>query len=468
MRSIRGKLWLGMMTLVGVMLLLLWLFQIVWLERFYASMRVNDLQRTLTSIARLTQSTDYQDVIYEMDRLASIQNVTLEWLDADGSAIHFSSGDSAGQMPMMRNMIRAELYRQVLAGEDVQATVSHPRFGTEYTLLGLALRSANGEVTGALMTTLPMAAVAETADILKHQLVYVSALLLMVASFCSFWLARGFARPILEIRRVSAAMASGDFSARANHHSQDEIGRLAESINHLGAELAKIEQLRRDLVANVSHELRTPLGVIRGYAETIRDITGDDREKRDAQLAIIVEETERLTNLVNDNLHLALLQSGNAELKLRDFCLCDLLRDTVERYLLLAEQKGVTLLLRGDSEARVVADEAKIEQVVRNLLQNSLQHTAPDGQVVVEVTESAKGVRVAVADTGTGIAAAELPHIWDKFHRGPSAGTPGNRGTGLGLAIVKGILDAHGAEYGVDSEVGVGTTVWFRLKRATS
>ncbi len=468
MRSIRGKLWLGMMTLVGVVLLLLWLLQIVWLERFYASMRVNGLQKNLTSLARLTQSSDYQDVVYEMDRLASTQNLTIEWLNADGSAIHSSTGDSGSQMPMMRNMIRADLYRQVLAGEEVQATVSHPRFGTEYTLLGLPLRTAAGSVVGALMTTLPMAAVAETADILKHQLVYVSATLLVVASLCSFWLARGFAKPILEIRRVSAALANGDFSVRTNHQSQDEIGRLAESINHLGTELAKIEQLRRDLVANVSHELRTPLGVIRGYAETIRDITGNNPEQREAQLAIIIEETERLTSLVNDNLHLALLQSGNVELKLRDFCLADLLQDVVERYLLIAEQKGVKLLLRGEGEARVVADEAKLEQVVRNLLQSSLQHTALEGQVVIEVVENADSVRVAVADTGAGIPAADLPHIWDKFHRGTTASAGTIRGTGLGLAIVKGILDAHGAEYGVDSEVGVGTTVWFKLKRASS
>lgn len=467
MKSIRGKLWLSMMGLVGAIILLLWLLQIVFLENFYAQMRLRDVRSQLQSAAQLLQQSDPSAAANELDRLASTQNLTIEWLDADGHTVWISTPDASGQMPMMWNMLRGQLAEAALGGESVQTTIAHPRFDAEYSVLGMPLLTSAGRAGGALLASWPLAAVAETAAILKRQLVYVTGILLVVTSLLSFGLARGLTRPILSIRQVSEAIAAGDFSVRTAYRSDDEVGDLAVTINHLGEQLGKIEQLRRDLVAGVSHELRTPLAVIRGYAETIRDISGDQPEQRAEQVAIIIDETERLTSLINDNLQLALLQSGNAELQLQTFSLTDLLQETVDRYTVIANQRAISICLAAPEQITITADPAKLEQVVRNLLQNSLQHTPAGGRVNLELQPQGQLVRVVVQDNGSGIAPEELPFVWDKYYRGTASGLQ-PRGTGIGMAIVKAILEAHQAEFGIESALGVGTRVWFELKRASA
>lgn len=464
MGSIRNKLWLSMMAVVAIMLVLLWLLQIVFLESFYTNMRLNDIKQKMLAIAAVAAIDEQQKAIDELERLALTQNLTVEWIDAEGRSLYRSSADSVGQMPMMR-MHWSQLYQRLLAGEQVGLTLSHNRFGTEYRLMGVPVLSAKGAVKGAIVTTVPMAAVAETATILKRQLLYITAILLLVTGAISLWLARSLAQPILHIRQVAVTMASGDFSARAEYDGSDEIGMLAQAINYLGEQLARIEQLRRDLVANVSHDLRTPLSVIRGYAETIRDITGDQPEQRQEQLAVIIDETERLAHLVNDTLQLTLLQSGNVDLKLEALSVRELLEDVSKGFSFIAAQAGIKLVLEGDLDVMVAADAAKLAQVMHNLLQNSMQHTGAGGQIKVQVAATRQRVRIAVADTGSGIAATDLPYVWDKYYKGKPANPAEQRGTGLGLAIVKGILDAHAANYDVQSQLGRGTTIWFELKR---
>ncbi|HBK85270.1 MAG TPA: hypothetical protein DDZ53_04475 [Firmicutes bacterium] len=467
MRSIRGKLWLGMMTLVGVVLALLWLLQIVFLEDFYTNLRISDVKRRVNSIAQVEEG-NAQSIIDELDRLAYTHGLTLEWVDATGQSVYLSAADSARQIPQLRNVAWRELYQRVLSGNSVEMSFVHHRFGNKYTVIGVPVYGATGDLAGGIIATVPMAAVSETADILKRQLGYITVALLVVTGLLSLWLSRSFTKPVLHIRQVAVAMANGDFSARASVKSADEIGMLANAINYLGEQLAKIEQLRRDLVANVSHELRTPLSVIRGYAETIRDITGDEPEQREVQLEIIIEETERLADMVNDTLQLALLQSGNVHLDLREVVVSELLEDAVKQYEIMAEQSNIGLTLEGALEVIVIADEAKIVQVMHNLLQNSLHYTGATGQIAVRANVIGQSVRISVSDTGLGIAESDLPHVWDKYYKGKRAGSNEHVGTGLGLAIVKGILEAHNAKYGVDSQLGEGTTVWFELRKACS
>lgn len=467
MRSIRGKLWLGMMTLVGIVLVLLWLLQIVFLESFYTNLRIADVKRKIDAISQL-KAGNTQSIADELDRLAYTQGVILEWVDTSGQSIYLSAADSAHQIPQMRNVAWREFYQQILSGKSVERSFVHHRFGNKYTIIGTPVYSAQGDLAGGIIATVPMAAVTETADILRRQLAYITVVLLIVTGLLSLGLSRSFTKPVLHIRQVAVAMANGDFSARAVVNSVDEIGMLANAINYLGEQLAKIEQLRRDLVANVSHELRTPLSVIRGYAETIRDITGDEPGQRAVQLEIIIEETERLADMVNDTLQLALLQSGNANLDLREVAVRELLEDVVKQYSIMAEQNNICLTLEGDLEAIVIADEAKIVQVMHNLLQNSLHYTEANGRIAVRADVIGQIVHISVSDTGLGITEADLPYVWDKYYKGKRAGTNEHVGTGLGLAIVKGILEAHNAEYGVGSQLGEGTTVWFELRRACS
>lgn len=215
MKSIRIKLWAGMMALVMVVLILLWLFQIVFLESFYTQMRIADIREKAISITKnLDQgSEDFRD---RLDALAYENNMSIDFINLAGNTT-YTTGNTGmgGQMPMMRNETRHKVYRQVLSGQEVSVTLSHPRFGNKYILMGLPVYTGE-KLSGVLLLNLPLAPVADTAAILKKQLFYISLALLAAALLISFLLARSFSRPIIDITRAAEKMAAGDFSARIN------------------------------------------------------------------------------------------------------------------------------------------------------------------------------------------------------------------------------------------------------------
>lgn len=331
-------------------------------------------------------------------------------------------------------------------------------------MIGLPIK-ISGEVSSVLIINMPLAPVEDTVSILKWQLFYITFILLAAALLISFLISRSFTRPILEIKKASEIMASGDFSVRINTKKQDEIGKLADTINYLGQQLSKIEQLRKDLIANVSHELRTPLSLIRGYAETIRDVSGNFPEKREKQLEIIIEETERLSRIVDDILNLSQLQSGYITLNKGQFIIKDVLNAVVKRYDILSEKIGVKIIQNSSNDAILEADEARIEQVLYNLINNAINHTQKGGTITVRTIDLPGAVRFEVSDTGSGIPEADIPHIWDRYYKADKTSGKQSMGTGLGLAIVKGVLEAHQAVFGVESLKDQETTFWFELKK---
>jgi signal transduction histidine kinase len=461
MKSIRFKLWAGMMALVVMVLLLLWLFQIVFLENFYIQMKIDDVIAKATTVSQLLAEGKSQDFAEQMDSLAYDNNMSIELLDLEGKSAYQNSSTIAGQMTMMKNSGRVQVYEEALTGQEVVLPLTHPRFGNEFMLIGMPVYTGDN-LSGVLLLTLPIAPVEDTTFILQRQLVYISLILLAAALLLSFLLARSFSRPLVDIDKVAQRMAQGDFSARLAIAQQDEIGNLAQTINYLGQQLSQIDQLRKDLIANVSHELRTPLSLIRGYAETLRDVTGSVPDKREKQLGIIIAESERLSKMVDDILHLSQLQSGQLPLKAGSFRIDDLIGRVAQRFALLSNQNGVQFVVQHSGAGMVGADEARIEQVLYNLINNAFTHTDQGGTITVSSYESRGKVRIEIMDTGGGIAKEDLPHIWDRYYQVETHGAA-SVGTGLGLAIVKALLEAHGAAYGVESTKGVMTTFWFEL-----
>lgn len=463
MKSIAMKLWLGMMVLVAVILVLLWLFQIVFLNSFYTKMRINEVKNAGFEIIK--DIGDMQVFGNRLDELAYKNNLTAELLDSGLNTL-YSAGDSAaaGQM-MMRNASRNQALGQVFQGETVLLSMAHPRFNSEFMLIGLPVR-VSGEVQGALMITLPLAPVEETVNILKKQLFYISIILLVATLLLSYLLSRTFTKPIRDINKVSMDMASGNLTARIKTGRKDEIGKLAEAINYMGVELSKIDQLRKDLIANVSHELRTPLSLIKGYAETIRDISGNNAEKREKQIGIIIEETDRLSDIVEDILNLSQMQAGYIPVNIGSFNIYETLGRVVKRYELLSEKTGIHFLQDDITmEKYVKGDEAKIEQVLYNLINNAFNHSHTGGSITVNLLDMGDRIRVNITDTGEGIPEYELSYIWERFYKTDKSGKRKVAGTGLGLAIVKNILNAHETQYGVESQLGEGSTFWFELRK---
>lgn len=229
------------------------------------------------------------------------------------------------------------------------------------------------------------------------------------------------------------------------------------------SEMRRLEQVRRDFVANASHELKTPLTTIRGFAETLIEDDPPDHLRREF-LASIRDNTLRLQRMVEDLLDLSRLESGTWSARRDEVDLAELARDAWSDFRERAAAASVTLDVA--STALVVADEQGLRQVFRNLLENSLRYTGKGGTITIRATVDRLVVRVEVTDTGAGIPSRSLPRIFERFYRADSSRARSEGGTGLGLAIVRHLIHAMGGEIGAASELGQGTTIWFTLPLA--
>ena len=215
-------------------------------------------------------------------------------------------------------------------------------------------------------------------------------------------------------------------------------------------------------MANVSHDLKTPLTMIKAYAEMIRDISYKDHDKMNEHLGIIVDETDRLTVLVNDILDLSKMQSNADTLKLEKFNLAEEINSIVKRYQIIKEAEKYTINVEMPDEIWIKADKKKLNQVIYNLVNNAINYTGDDKTVTIRVTKHKKYYLVEIIDTGKGIKSEEIPYIWDKYYKSDKKHQRNVVSTGLGLSIVKQILELHNYEYGVKSVLKKGSTFYFK------
>jgi len=288
MKSIRTKLWLGMMVMVGIIVLILWLFQIVFLQKFYSALEINEVIKqangAITKIKTLDELEQSADAMQTLDRMAYEKQLSVQILDEHGAVTYQTSYSSENaKTPGKLKTVVSQAAANALEGEITKKEVLHPKFGTKFMIIGVPIY-IDDTIKGAMLITLPMAAVEDTAGILKKQLIIITTILLLITIGISFYLSKKFSKPIVELGIMAENYMRGNYDMRINRVSDDEIGQLATRMNLMGEELVKNEILQKELIANVSHELRTPLSLIRGYAETLRDVTGNIPEKREKQL----------------------------------------------------------------------------------------------------------------------------------------------------------------------------------------
>jgi signal transduction histidine kinase len=253
---------------------------------------------------------------------------------------------------------------------------------------------------------------------------------------------------------------SGDYSAQVPEWGSRDIRSVARAFNSMSARLKTIDEQRRSFMADVTHELRTPLSVIRGQAEAIADgVYPADA----AHLAPILDATQALDRLVEDLRTLVLTDAGNLALNKEPTDLGQLVEDTVGSFRSQAESAGVSLTTEvSDNLPSVEVDPARIRQVISNLLSNAIRHTPSGGSVKVAVSSASNQVTMTVTDTGEGISPELLPHVFERFVKGPNS-----TGSGLGLAIARDIVRAHSGGIEVRSSES-GTTLTVTLPAATA
>lgn len=464
MKGLALKFWSGMTALIAGMLVLLWVFQVASLKSFYADEILSQVNEDAEYLAECLSRYESDEFMTRASSLAYTKNLSVQVYVTQSLCIYNSESLNPTPSSLASDSVFREAVLTTLSGKEYTGTTTHPKFATDVAIMGIPYRYSDGSY-GALMISVSLAPVGTMVDILQKQLIITTVVLLVLALAISFIISRTLTKPILRIEKATKRIAEGDYSVKLDVTSGDEIGSLAESVNYMTGELSKTDEPRKDLIANVSHDLRTPLSLIRGYAETLRDVTGDNREKRERQLGIIIDETERLDRIVSDMLDLSKLQSGSISVSPAPFGVCGAFADIISRYDDLSAKSGIETVSECPEGLAAVGDLARLEQVFYNLINNAFNHTKAGGRITLAAARNGETVRFSVTDTGSGISKEDLPRIFDRYYKG-EAGVRKIVGTGLGLAIVKNILDAHRALYGVDSTVGVGTTFWFELPAA--
>lgn len=301
-----------------------------------------------------------------------------------------------------------------------------------------------------------------TVSIIREQLIYITIILFELAFIITLFISKRLSKPIVSITKTANKFAGGDFGVEFNAHGYREIEELSEVLDKARDEISKVNKLRTDLIANISHDLRTPLTMVKAYAEMIRDLSGDNPEKRNEHLGIIIDEADRLSNLVNNILELSKLESGNLDLKRSDFSLHEKIEDIMTRYTLVIEQEGYDIAFEPDEDRVINADPEKLDQVIYNFINNAINYSGDNKRIRVRQINKEHCTRIEVEDNGKGISKELLPKVFDRYYRGEKVKRD-VVGTGLGLSICKEILKKHGFAFGVQSEEGNGSTFWFEI-----
>ena len=309
----------------------------------------------------------------------------------------------------------------------------------------------------------PIQPIDATRTVLQNQLIIVSVLSVLLSFVLAYFIAKRFSKPIKQTSTSAKELALGNYNVHFSADGYKEISELSAVLNSTAKELGKTEELRQDLMSNVSHDLKTPLTIIKSYAEMIRDISGDNKEKRNAHTGVIIDEANRLSTLVNDILNLTKLQQGIEEINKTKFSLSELVYSVVEKFAIYSEKENYQIICNVNKNISVTADENKIMQVLYNLIVNAINYTGEDKKIYINLKSQNGVARLEVKDTGEGIDNAEISKVWDRYYRTGKDYTRGIAGTGIGLSIVKHILEAHLSQYGVISKKGEGTSFWFEL-----
>ncbi|UOE95020.1 sensor histidine kinase [Alkalihalobacillus sp. LMS39] len=458
--SIKKKVWIALSGVIvtvalGAIFLIYFLYDALYVEK--------QKELLLTEGESLVES-------YEEYGVDSLFFTRLQWTEQN-KAIHVLFSDDPMQLgsgvpfePFSEeNIITFDERQLLLEGETVVMVRSHPLF--QQDILGVAIPLfQNEQLSGAILLSMPLEDVYEPFAEIQVMLLVVLALILVIIFFLGNKIVNDVVNPLLNMKEISTYMSDGDFSKRMIMERRDELGQLAQSFNTLSMSLEKVEDNRREFLANVSHELRTPLSYMKGYAEAMEEGMIDSKKG----LAIIQKESNRLERLVNDLLDLAQLEGDSYPLRCEPIVLSQVVNDVLESFEIVATQKNIQMVQKVDEETIVYGDSDRLEQAMRNILDNAIRYSPPHTEIKIELTRKNGWSELLIVDHGIGIPSNDLLAVKERFYRVNKARTRNAGGTGLGLAIVTEIIKKHEGEFELFSEVGKGTTAKIKMRTIES
>lgn len=476
--SIKWKIFAYLLSFVTLLLVILWLFQIVYLDVFYKRIKSKEIDDAMSDVTSIINGDNIED---EVNQIAKKYDISILIADTLGNAEYSSNENFNGTISKFNSTQIIYYYQAALinggsvkinvnedlmpipdrAGRKFDSNIKMPDLSqTQSVILVNNVEKNNGEKMVIIMnsTIMPVDATVHT---LRVQLVYISVIMVAISLFIGWLISRRVSSSIIKVNESAKELSKGNFNVKFEGNDYREISELSDTLNQSAEELSKTEALQRELIANVSHDLRTPLTMITAYSELMRDLPGENNPEN---VQVIIDEANRLKNLVNDLLDISKIQSGVSKLEIKKYDITQSIQSVINRYGKLTLQDGYKINFIYDGNIEVEADEYKMYQVIYNLINNAINYTGEDKVVRVKQIINGEIVRIEVTDTGQGIAKEELKNVWERYYKIDKEHKRAIMGTGLGLSIVKNILELHHARYGVDSTLGKGSTFWFELK----
>ncbi|MCD8371822.1 MAG: HAMP domain-containing histidine kinase [Clostridia bacterium] len=329
-------------------------------------------------------------------------------------------------------------------------------------IYALKARYSDAEGGVYIVVSYALATMSGAINSVQSYFIIAGVILIVTAFLISYGLSQKISDPLKRLTATANKMAKGDYTVKFASTEYQEIAQLSDTLNYAKDEIKKTDEFQKELLANVSHDLKTPLTMIKAYASMIQEISGDNPEKRNQHLQVIIDESDRLTGLVNDLLNVSKIRSDVDQINKKVFNLTEFLFGIMKKFEYLQDTQGYQFYADIDADLYTFADEEKIGQVLYNLISNAVNYTGQDKKVYIslKLDMPENRIKFSVRDTGKGIKKEDIPSIWDRYYRAKEQHARPVKGTGLGLSIVKTILEKHSFNFGVESEVGKGSTFW--------
>lgn len=461
------RLWLIMMVLIIFTVVFMWIIQIFILEKNYVDMAVKEIQECLEPVMTELATEDLVENENLIPYLSKIASGKMFLVNGEGKLVamysygHPINLEEEKDITIWKDIQVSDSYEYIL---DRKTYSRYKRDGSELIAYEIGIPAWYYGKPAFVVLYQSFSELYKVIGMNRRLLVVLSIMLTIISSIIAAILSRKFVKPIHEIKETVDKLTEGNLEATIELRLKDEIGQLAESVKKLGKALQRVDSLRREVIANVSHELRSPLALIGGYAELVRDIHWKDDKKRQEDLDLIMKESRRMSEMVSDILDYSQLQAGYLQLRKDWYNLYEI----VESEVLLCGQSAMQYeikiqLISIQKEIMVYIDALKISQVIRNLLNNAVNHTKDGLTIIVEIEDTEKACKVCVKNKGEPIPEEEKKLIWERYQRNQHQGGR-KEGTGLGLSIVSAILKAHKMMYNVDYQDGM-IIFWFEYEK---
>lgn len=475
-------------VLMAGTILLCWFINNTFLENYYLQNKQKEMMNAYEIINNAfneeTIGTEAFDI--EFEKICGRNNINIIILDAETRTIK----TSINEYEILSNQLLAYLFddnsseeANILAEEDKYEMYifTDNRSRLEYVDMWGVLDNGN-----LFLFRTPLEGIRESVKLANRFLAYVGMGSAVLSAIVIMLVSRKITEPIMELTRISERMNHLDFDAKYMGKSRTEIALLGKNINALSQTLEKtiselknannelqrdiekknkVDEMRREFLANVSHELKTPIALIQGYSEGLREGISDDKESRDYYCEVIMDEASKMNNMVKKLLTLNQLEFGNDIVSLERFDVTALIKNYLASVDILARQKDISVQMKECAAINVWADEFMVEEVFGNCFTNAMNHVAGKRIIDVKLGLREDKVRISVFNTGAPIPEENISFIWDKFYKVDKARTREYGGSGIGLSIVKAIMESMNQQYGVINYDN-GVEFWFELDTA--